>query len=305
MYNKPTFSILITTKNRKEELLFTLNSLVRNINENVDIIVYDDGSSDGTFEIVKDKFPSIVLFRNEISKGYIYCRNFMLNTTKSEFAISLDDDAHFVSDNYLQEIADFFNKTQDCGVIGFRVFWGKQLPNDVTSDEVPFLMKSFVGCGHAWRMNAWNDIPNYPEWFVFYGEEDFASYHLFKKKWKVIYNPSILVQHRVDLKARRNDADILKRTRMSFRSGLYLFFLFLPFRVAVYSFLSSIWVYTKNKIFKADRIATIAFFQVIFDILINIPRIIRHRETLTKEEYSIFKQLPDPQIYWRPNEKQY
>ena len=23
-------------------------------------------------------------------------------------------------------------------------------------------------------MKTWRDIPNYPEWFIFYGEEDFA-----------------------------------------------------------------------------------------------------------------------------------
>jgi len=303
MNQNPTFSILITTKNRKDELYFTLNSICKNKTDDLEIVVFDDGSSDGTSTMVKEKFPNVLLNRNEISKGLITCRNSMLKATKSQFAISLDDDSHFVSENYLQEIAEFFNKNKDCGVIGFRVFWGKQLPNDVHSDQAPFPMKSFVGCGHAWRMKAWNDIPNYPEWFVFYGEEDFASYHLFKKKWKIIYNPALFVQHRVDLKARRNDKDILKRTRMSFRSGLYLFFLFLPFNVAVYCFLSSIWVYVKNKIFKSNRIAIIAFFQVILDLLINIPRIIRYRDTLTKEEYSIFKQLPDPQIYWTPNEK--
>jgi hypothetical protein len=36
-------------------------------------------------------------------------------------------------------------------------------------------VKSFVGCGHAWRMKAWHEIPNYPEWFEFYGEENYAS----------------------------------------------------------------------------------------------------------------------------------
>jgi len=298
------FAILITTKNRKDELLFTLNSITKNKTNDVEIVVFDDGSFDGTSAMVEEKFPNIILKRNEISKGLIACRNSMLNATKSEFAISLDDDSHFVSENYLLEIADFFNKNKDCGVIGFRVFWGKQLPNNIVSDEIPYSVKSFVGCGHAWRMKAWNEIPNYPEWFVFYGEEDFASYHLFKNKWKIIYNPVLFVQHRVDLKARRNEADILKRTRMSFRSGLYLFFLFLPINVAAYSFLSSIWVYVKNKIFKGNKIATIAFFQVIFDLLINTPRLIRFRDTLTKEEYSIFKQLPDSQIFWKPKNKE-
>lgn len=303
MSKNPTFSILITTKNRKDELFFTLNNITKNKTDEVEIVVFDDGSSDGTSDMLKEKFPTILLYKNEISKGYIYCRNFMLNTTKSEFAISLDDDSHFVSDNYLQEIADFFNNNKDCGVIAFRIFWGKQLPNTIDSYKVPFRVKSFVGCGHAWRMKAWKEIPNYPEWFVFYGEENFASYYLLKKKWKIIYNPALFVQHRVDVKSRKNDNDNLKRTRMSLRSGLFLFFLFLPFKATVYSFLSSIWVQIKNKILKGDKITTIAFFQVMFDLVINTPRLIRYRDKLTKKEYSIFKQLPDSQIFWTPNEK--
>jgi hypothetical protein len=51
------------------------------------------------------------------------------------------------------------------------------------------VLQSFVGCGHVWRMDAWRTIENYPEWFYFYGEEDFASYLLFKKIGSLITCP--------------------------------------------------------------------------------------------------------------------
>jgi hypothetical protein len=30
-------------------------------------------------------------------------------------------------------------------------------------------------------MESWRDSPNYSDWFVFYGEEDFAAHQLFEK----------------------------------------------------------------------------------------------------------------------------
>ena len=302
MNTTPTFSILITTKNRKDELLFTLNSLIKSINNDVKIVVYDDGSSDGTSEMVKELFPTVHLFRNEISKGLIACRNLMLNNTKSEFAISLDDDSHFISEDYVQEIADFFNKNQDCGVIGFRVFWGKQLPNTIDSEEEPFRVKSFVGCGHAWRMRAWATIPNYPEWFVFYGEEDFASYHLFKNNWKICYNPAIFVQHRVNVLSRKSQTDYKQRQRRSLRAGWYLYFLFYPVKVIPKKIAYSLYSQIKSKTLKADFKATLAMIQAIFDVLLNLPKLIRQSNRLSNREYAEYQKLAESRIYWTPNE---
>jgi glycosyltransferase involved in cell wall biosynthesis len=103
--SKSTFSILITTKNRITDLIFTLNKISYLLEDSrVNCVVFDDGSVDGTYEYVKENFPSIQIQRNAVSKGYIFCRNKMLNETQSTYAISLDDDAHFVSENPLDFI---------------------------------------------------------------------------------------------------------------------------------------------------------------------------------------------------------
>ncbi|WP_291122460.1 glycosyltransferase family 2 protein, partial [Flavobacterium sp. UBA6046] len=57
-----SFSILITTKNRKNDLAFTLNKINYLLKDNnVECVVFDDGSTDGTFEYVKQNFPNIKL----------------------------------------------------------------------------------------------------------------------------------------------------------------------------------------------------------------------------------------------------
>ena len=184
--NKKLISILITTKNRKYDLAITLEKMNNLLsNPSIQLVVYDDGSSDATSDFVKQNYPKAIVHRNPISKGYIYCRNKMLNETKAQYAISLDDDAHFISENPLEDIENYFLKNEICGLLGFRIFWAKIKPGNLKTSHISIRVKGFVGCGHAWRMDSWHKIPNYPEWFIFYGEEEFASFQLFKIKYQV------------------------------------------------------------------------------------------------------------------------
>lgn len=295
------FSILITTKNRLPDLKFTLSKIQHLLDKtDVECLIFDDGSTDGTSVFIKEHYPDIILFRNQLSKGLIYCRNQMLNVTKAKYAISLDDDAHFVSEGVLQNIENYFVSNPKCGVIAFRIVWGLVLPNITFSNEEPERTKGFVGCGHVWNMNAWQDIPNYPEWFVFYGEEDFASFQLYKKDWEIHYLPSVLVQHRVDIKSRKNNADYIIRLRRSLRSGWYLYFLFYPIHVIPRKLFYSIWIQLKVKVFKGDFRALRAISLALFDLLFSFPKIVKNTNRLSMQEYQNFLKLEDVKIYWKP-----
>lgn len=296
-----TFSILITTKNRLNDLAFTLDKINYLLNDNsVDCVVFDDGSADGTYDYVKQNYPNIQLHRNETSKGYIFCRNEMLNNTKADFAISLDDDAHFVSDNPLEFIQKHFEENTHCGLLALRIFWGLQEPSSILSNEKSGRVQGFVGCAHVWRMAAWRTLPNYPVWFVFYGEENFASYQLFKKNWEIHYLPDVLVNHRVDVKARRNNSDYTLRLRRSLSSGWYLVFLFYPIASIPRKMGYSLWVQFKSKVFKGDFKALQAIVLALLDLIWNMPRIINNSNRLTKKEYKVYTELPETKIYWKP-----
>jgi len=291
----------MTTKNRLNDLSFTLakiDSLIKA--KGVSCVVYDDGSTDGTYEYVKENFPNIQLQRNSVSKGYIFCRNKMLNETKADYAISLDDDAHFLTEHPLEVIRNHFEKNQNCGLIALRVFWGLDEPISTMTNENAHQVQGFVGCAHVWRMKTWRTIPNYPEWFVFYGEENFASYQLFKTNWEIHYLPAVLVHHRVDVKARKNQSDYALRLRRSLRSGWYLFFLFYPIKAIPRKIAYSLWIQFKYKVVKGDLKALKAIVLAILDVIWNIPRIIKNSNRLTRKEYEVYQQLPEAKIYWQP-----
>ncbi len=296
-----TFSILITTKNRIEDLKFTLQKINHLIqHKDVECIICDDGSIDKTSKFIKENYPSIQLISNPKSKGLIYSRNRLLNLTTAKYAISLDDDAHFITEHPLEIIESHFIENPNCGVIACRIFWGKQLPKQTETNEKIEQVNGFVGCGHIWNMKAWNDIPNYPDWFVFYGEEEFASFKLFKKDWKIQYHPQLFVQHRVEVKERKNKTDYVQRLRRSLRSGWYLYLLFYPLKVVPKRFLYSLWIQLKSKVFKGNFKATLAIFLAIFDLLINLPRISNSRKALSFKEFIAFEKINNPKIYWKP-----
>jgi len=242
----------------------------------------------------------MIVRRNAVSKGYIFCRNKMLNETNADFAISLDDDAHFLTENPLEIIYHHFIENPNCGLLALRIFWGLEEPKKTTTIEKSEQVQGFVGCAHVWRMQAWRTIPNYPEWFVFYGEENFASFQLFKANWEIHYLPEVLVNHRVDVKARKNNADYTVRLRRSLRSGWYLFFMFYPIKVIPRKMGYSLWMQFKLKVFKGDFKAMQAIVLALLDLVWNIPRIIKNSNRLTQKEYESYNQLLETRLYWQP-----
>jgi glycosyltransferase involved in cell wall biosynthesis len=297
----PKISFLISTKNRCEDLLFTIGKIKNYLNENVTCIVFDDGSTDDTSEKVQLHFPEVRLHHNKYSKGYIYCRNKMLNETMADFAISLDDDAHFITENPFKIIENHFNANPICGLIATRIFWGKEIITYSQTSTNQQIVKSYVGCGHVWRMEAWRDIPNYPEWFEFYGEENFASLQLFKKKWQVQYVPELLVQHRVDMKERAKSVkNSAFRYRRSIRADWFNYFMFFPISKIPRKLGYSIWMQCKNKIFKGNLKIILPLLLAILDLILSLPKLMVNRNPLTSEEYNNYLKLNEAKIFWKP-----
>ena len=299
---KPSFTILITTKNRIKDLKITLAKCTDLFSyDQVDYIICDDGSADGSSDFISKQYPFIQLIQNKESKGLIYSRNRLLDLVTTPFAISLDDDAHFITQNPLQIISAYFDANPASGLLAFRIFWGLEAPISTSTNEKDQVVQSFVGCGHVWRMKAWRSIANYPEWFEFYGEEDFASYELFKNNWSIEYVPDILVQHRVNVKARRNDLDHNLRLRRSLRSGWYLLFMFAPLHLMPRKFSYSIWMQLKRKVFKGELNVLLVLLLAFKDLIVNFPKLFKQGKRLSPKEWEVYSKLSPTKIYWQPS----
>ena len=85
-------SIIIATRDRKDNLHRAITSAIRQT-ESVEILVLDDGSTDGTSEMVRSEFPQVRLERTPVPLGYVAQRNRGALLCSGKIIFSIDDDA--------------------------------------------------------------------------------------------------------------------------------------------------------------------------------------------------------------------
>ena len=100
-------TIVIVTRNRREEALRAVASAVEQ-RGNIEVLVIDDGSTDGTSDAVEAAFPSVRLERFASSEEVVARRNAAAALASGPILIGIDDDAEFTSaDIALQTVQDF------------------------------------------------------------------------------------------------------------------------------------------------------------------------------------------------------
>ena len=119
-YEAGLVSVLIPVYNRAEFILQTLNSVYQQTYKNYEIIVVDDGSSDGSYEILKDEHEAqrinLFVHENNTNKGQAASLNVALSHAKGEFIAVLDSDDMFQATKLEAQIK-FLNLNQHVGIV--------------------------------------------------------------------------------------------------------------------------------------------------------------------------------------------
>ncbi|MDR3048046.1 MAG: glycosyltransferase, partial [Bacteroidales bacterium] len=86
-------SIIIVNFNTKNFLYNCLESIYKHTKDiSFEIIVSDNGSTDGSIELVKSKFPAVILIANNKNLGFGAANNRGLEIAKGEFVFFLNSD---------------------------------------------------------------------------------------------------------------------------------------------------------------------------------------------------------------------
>jgi GT2 family glycosyltransferase len=87
-------SVIIPTYNRKDSLLRTLDSLSRQTcsAERFEVIVVDDGGSDGACEIKQRAFPFQLVYLCQANQGSAAARNYGAQQSRGDVLVFIDDD---------------------------------------------------------------------------------------------------------------------------------------------------------------------------------------------------------------------
>ena len=103
------FSIIIPVYNKGNHIQNTINSVLNQTNQDFEIIVVNDGSTDHSLDVIKSiNDKRIKLFTLE-NKGVSHARNFGLTKASSEFIAFLDADDYWLP-NHLETFLILYNK---------------------------------------------------------------------------------------------------------------------------------------------------------------------------------------------------
>jgi len=95
----PLVSIYMPTKNRLFLLKKAIDSVFNQDYKNIELHVVDDGSTDGTYDFLKelsDEKDNVFIYRNDKSIGACAARNLAINNANGMFITGLDDDDVFL-----------------------------------------------------------------------------------------------------------------------------------------------------------------------------------------------------------------
>lgn len=178
-------SVVITTKNRKDELIRAIESCIKQ-KGNPEIFVFDDGSEDGTFEFVCKKYPSVKVHREEISLGLIDARTKAASLVKGDIIFSLDDDACFSSTDTILDILAFFSHPR-IAVVSIPMVDVKKSSKIKqiglgTVDDL-YICAHFQGSAHALRKDVFHKLGGYRKNLERGGEETEYALKLYKNNF--------------------------------------------------------------------------------------------------------------------------
>ena len=122
---KYDLSVVIVNYNVVFFLEQCLNSVfAASKNLNVQIFVVDNNSVDGSINMLKENFSTVVLIENKENVGFSKANNQAIKRANSPYVLLLNPDTVIEEDTF-DKCIDFMNSNTDCGGLGLRMLDGK------------------------------------------------------------------------------------------------------------------------------------------------------------------------------------
>ena len=189
-------SLVITTKNRKEELHLALQSALSQTVP-LEVIVIDDGSTDGTADMVANEFPQVALHRFQESRGLIVRRNDGARLAQGEIIFSIDDDAQFSTPRVVEQTLAEFDSPR-IGAVAIPYIEpnkANRVLQQAPSAEKIWVAPAFIGTAHALRRDLFLKLGGYRDHLVHQGEESDYCIRLLAAGHVVRLGNADLIQH--------------------------------------------------------------------------------------------------------------
>jgi len=119
MDNQPLVSVIMATYNKADYIERAVKSVLAQNYKNIELIIVDDGSTDGTKELIQPFLSDqrIYYFQEE-NKGVSIARNNGVRISKGKYIAILDSDDFWCQIDKLEKQVDFLEKNKDYALVG-------------------------------------------------------------------------------------------------------------------------------------------------------------------------------------------
>jgi GT2 family glycosyltransferase len=200
-YEKYRLSIVIVNWNRLDDVRRNIGRLLRLEIPRSEIIVVDNGSTDGSAEYLA-RFASIRLIRLETNLGPAAARNVGIDAAGGRYILFLDSDA-LLGRRGVSRLLRRMEADPTLGVIGCRIVNAgtRRLDQWIyaeapqTHERVEFETYSFSAAGALARADALRESGGFWDELFIYNEEVDLSIRMIRSGYRIIYFPGAPVFH--------------------------------------------------------------------------------------------------------------
>jgi N-acetylglucosaminyl-diphospho-decaprenol L-rhamnosyltransferase len=124
------FSVLVVTYNSRNEIGSCLDSINSVSKGNVEIIVVDNCSNDGTADFVSANYPIVSLIRNGSNIGYAAANNVAFSVASGSVICLVNPDIIVQDNNTFNWAREFFDSNPKAGILAYRMVGYDGTPQD-------------------------------------------------------------------------------------------------------------------------------------------------------------------------------
>lgn len=237
----PLVTVFVLNWNRKQDLLDALESVRRQTYAPIEMLVVDNGSTDGSALAAEQAYPEARIIRLERNYGCPGGRNRGIACATGTFVFFLDNDGlldanavevamhHIITD---PRIAVVSCKTVYYETGQTQFLFGK---NKDKSDSCCFTSR-FSGGASLHRASIYAEVGCYPDDYMYGGEESDLALRLLDHGYLIKYVPDAVMYHKILDSARSRPQEFLHRCANSLTTAWRLW----PLELAALYTLSSL-----------------------------------------------------------------
>ena len=214
-----TVSVIVLNWNGGGFVVPCLESLLEQTYPHMDVMVVDNGSTDGSRQVIRERFRDLPLMENGVNLGYCRANNLAIPHTQGEYLLFLNTDV-VLEPEYLENAVEAFGRDPRIGMVSGKLlrFGGEVIdttgqflarsrkaiergynqPDDHRYQE-PGYVFSVCGAAALYRKQMMEEIEVGGEFF----DEDFFTFHedldvgwrASRFGWKGYYCPQAVAYH--------------------------------------------------------------------------------------------------------------